>query len=62
MDYIRNLQKTFELIQISFDLKEAYYRQRFPAESHEQIRDRIHREIIERKKRQWKSQAASSAS
>jgi hypothetical protein len=62
MDYARNLLKTFELIQTSFDLKEAYYRKRFPAESPAEIRDRIHREIIDRKQRQWKSQAASSAS
>jgi hypothetical protein len=61
MNYLGNLHKTFELIQASFDLKEAYYRQRFPAESPAKIRDRIHREIINRKQRQWKSQTASSA-
>jgi hypothetical protein len=53
--YIRNLNKTLELTQICFDLKEAYLRKTHPELRDEEIRELVYRGIEKRKQRQSSS-------
>ena len=52
---VKNLQKTFEIIQTCFDLKAAFLRLQFPDRSDEEIDALLCRQMIERKERAWKS-------
>lgn len=58
--YQRNLGKSLELIDVCFNLKEAYLKQKHPATSQQEISAMIYQGILSRKKRQWKSPGASS--
>lgn len=51
--YIRNLNKTLELTQVCFELKEAYLRKLHPGLKDEEIRELIYLEILKRKQNQW---------
>lgn len=50
-----NLDRTIELIDLCFKLKEAYLRRLHPEASSEEIRDLIDRGILARKEQQWAS-------
>jgi len=56
--YHKNFAKSLELIQICFDLKEAYLKQIYPQASQEHINRVIFQRMLSRKKSQWKSQKA----
>ncbi len=58
--YKKNLAKTLELIDLCFQLKEAYLRQRHPSASPLEIRQVIYSGILARKERQWTSPDPSS--
>ena len=58
--YQRNLAKSLELIDVCFNLKEAYLKQKHPAAPQQEISAMIYQGILSRKKRQWKSPGASS--
>ena len=58
--YQKNLAKSLELIDVCFNLKEAYLKQKYPATSQQEINAMIYQGILSRKKRQWKSPGASS--
>jgi hypothetical protein len=58
--YEKNLAKTLELIDLCFQLKEAYLRQRYPSASPLEIRQVICSGILARKERQWTSPDPSS--
>lgn len=54
----KNLDKSLELIDICFNLKEAYLKQKYPEASHQEIIDMVYKGILLRKEKQWKSQKA----
>lgn len=56
--YHKKLAKSLELIDICFNLKEAYLKQIYPEASQQKINSMIFKGILSRKKRQWKSQKA----
>jgi len=58
--YKKNLAKTLELIEICFNLKQAYLSKIYPEASQQDIKDMIYKGILLRKKRQWKSPKALS--
>jgi len=58
--YRKNLAKSLELIDVCFNLKEAYLKQVYPGASQQDIDSMIFQGILSRKKRQWKSPGASS--
>ena len=58
--YQRNLAKSLELIDLCFNLKEAYLKQVYPGVSQQDINRMIFQGILSRKKGQWKSPRASS--
>jgi hypothetical protein len=53
--YEKNLAKMLELIDVCFQLKEAYHRQQHPQASPREIREMICRGILARKEQQWTS-------
>ncbi len=57
--YINNFNKMFEIIDLCFHLKEAYFRQKFPGSSDREIRELICKDILERKEKSWKSEQPS---
>lgn len=57
--YIANLNKTLEIIDLCFHLKEAYFSQQFPRLSDGEIRRLIYKDILTRKEKLWKSERAS---
>ncbi len=57
--YINNLNKTFEIIDLCFHLKEAYFSQKFPGLSAGEIRKLIYKDILARKEKLWKSEQTS---
>jgi hypothetical protein len=56
--YIKNLNKTLEIIDLCFNLKEAYFRQEYPKASDTEIREMIYQDILARKEKLWKSEKA----
>jgi hypothetical protein len=54
-DLNRNLARTLELIDLCFNLKEAYLKQQHPQASPEKIRELIYHGILSRKEKQWTS-------
>ena len=56
--YRKNLAKTLELIEVCFNLKQAYLEKRYPEASQQAIKDMIYKDILLRKGRQWKSPKA----
>lgn len=56
--YQRNLAKSLELIDMCFNLKEAYLKQKHPEASRQEIIDMVYKGILSRKEKQWKSQKA----
>ena len=52
--YEQNLRKSLEIIDVCFNLKEAYLKQRHPRASQRTITQMIYRDILHRKERQWK--------
>ena len=54
-----NLRKTAEIIDTVFTLKVSWLKARHPELSDGEARSRIYQGILERKERQWKSQAES---
>lgn len=56
--YINNLNKTLQIIDLCFNLKEAYFRQKYPQESDTKIRKMIYQDILARKEKSWKSEKA----
>ena len=54
-DLNRNLARTLELIDLCFNLKEAYLRQQHPQAPPKEIRELIYRGILSRKEKQWTS-------
>ena len=58
--YQKNLAKSLELIDVCFNLKEAYLKQLYPGASQQDIDSKIYQGILSRKKGQWKSPRASS--
>jgi len=58
--YQKNLAKTLELIEVCFNLKQAYLEKRYPEASQQDIKDMIYKGILSRKGRQWKSPKALS--
>jgi hypothetical protein len=57
--YKKNLIKSLEIIDLCFNLKEAYFQQVFPHASHSDINNMIFQDIITRKEKEWKSQKVS---
>ena len=57
--YQKNLAKSLELIEICFNLKEAYLKQLHPGTSQQDINRMIFQSIVSRKEKQWKSPKAS---
>ncbi len=53
--YQKNLAKSLELIEVCFDLKEAYLKTKYPEASQQDIKDMIYKGILLRKERQCKS-------
>jgi hypothetical protein len=49
----KNLSRTLELIDLSFRLKEAYFRLLYPEASTERIQKLIYQGILARKEKQW---------
>jgi hypothetical protein len=49
----KNLARTFELIDLCFKLKEAYYVKQYPQATPEKIRELIYQDILSRKEKQW---------
>lgn len=58
--YQQNLSRTLELIDLCFNLKQAYLRTKHPNATDSEIEELIYRGILTRKTNQWKSQKASS--
>jgi len=56
--YINNLNKTLQIIDLCFNLKEAYFRQKYPQISDTEIREMIYQDILARKEKLWKSEKA----
>ncbi len=56
--YINNLNKTLQIIDLCFNLKEAYFRQKYPQKSDTEIREMIYQDILARKEKLWKSEKA----
>jgi hypothetical protein len=57
--YQKNLAKTLELIDVCFNLKQAYLKKQCPEASQQDIKGMIYKGILLRKKRQWKLPKAS---
>ncbi|MEE4355542.1 MAG: hypothetical protein V2I97_03685 [Desulfococcaceae bacterium] len=56
--YINNLNKTLQIIDLCFNLKEAYFRQKHPGKTDEEIRKMIYQDMLARKEKLWKSEKA----
>ncbi len=56
---VKNLFKILELIDLTFTLKKAYLKVRFPVINDIEIESMVFKKIAKRKEAQWKSAKAS---
>ena len=52
----KNLERSFQLLNMILELKLSLYRSLFPEQSKKELEIKINREMVDRKNKQWKSQ------
>lgn len=51
-----NLDRSFELLKTTMELKLAYFKKLYPRQTEDELNQKIHLDIIEAKERQWRLQ------